>query len=325
MSRALESWNSLEAFGWKSSKREWLGRRLGVALALAGDGERAADLALSLPAHERCLRFWIATTSSESQAALTTLSNAPVADLYSVWARESSAWSSNGPVEFSPPVATGGRTAFGGAIVRARRRREAARQWRRIRGLRSTTPSEALAASALSAASGLHMDSIRWLRAGFPLLGTVEVTASPRNAVEAYLPLRWPDAVLAAAAESGVDPWLLAGIARQESTFSAHAVSPRGAVGVVQLLPSTARVHARALGLGSSPDLHDPDLNLRLGARELSVLLRKFGAVEPALASYNAGETRVRTWWRRQPDRRRFTEEIPVPGDLQLCPQSGLI
>jgi len=135
----------------------------------------------------------------------------------------------------------------------------------------------------------------------------------PENAVRAYLPLRWREAVTAAAREAGLDPWLIAGVARQESGFVAHAMSPRGAIGVLQLLPSTARLQSRALGLGSQPDLQDPELNLRLGARELGALMRRFGAIEPALAAYNGGLTRVRGWWKRWPDRQRFTEEIPVP------------
>jgi soluble lytic murein transglycosylase len=81
----------------------------------------------------------------------------------------------------------------------------------------------------------------------------------------------------------------------------------------LQLLPSTARGHAVALGLGSRPPLEQPGLNLRIGARELGRLLARFGAVEPALAAYNAGEGRARRWWREQPDRFRFTEAIPIP------------
>ena len=106
--------------------------------------------------------------------------------------------------------------------------------------------------------------------------------------------------------------WLGAAVARQESGFTAHAVSPRGAIGVLQMLPSTALVHARALGLGRNPDLRDPGTNLRLGSRELARLVQRFGEVEPALAAYNAGETRIRSWWKRQPEPRRFTEEIPI-------------
>ena len=313
LNRALDSWSRLETAGWRSSRREWLGRRLGVALALSGAPERATEIARSLPAHDRCLRFWTAATSSDRNDSLGRLAAAPVADLYAVWAREATGSAEVPTAEFSPPLRPGVAPQSVARLTDIGAPKEAVRQWRRIRNLRSTSPSEALAASTLSAATGLPIDSIRWLRAGFPFLGTVDLTATPRNAVEAYLPLRWPDGVVAAAREFGVDPWLLAAIARQESTFSAHAVSPRGAIGVVQLLPSTARAHSRALGIGSNPDLYDPVLNLRLGARELGVLLRKFDAIEPALAAYNAGETRVRTWWRLQPDRRRFTEEIPVP------------
>jgi len=170
-----------------------------------------------------------------------------------------------------------------------------------------------LAAAELAAGHGWSTDSIRWLRSAFPELGTVNLTDVSANAVRAYLPLRWTGATVAAARENGLDPWLIAAIARQESGFVAHAMSPRGAIGVLQLLPSTARLHAKALGLGSQPDLRDPELNLRLGARELSFLMRRFGAVEAALAAYNGGLTRARGWWQRSPDRHRFTEEIPVP------------
>ncbi|NOZ95316.1 MAG: lytic transglycosylase domain-containing protein, partial [Acidobacteria bacterium] len=116
-----------------------------------------------------------------------------------------------------------------------------------------------------------------------------------------------------AAAEAGVDPWLLAAVVRQESAFAPHARSARGAVGLAQMIPATARRHARALGMGPRPDLEDPAVNLRLAARELAHLLDRFGAIEPALAAYNAGEARVARWWRRWPEPRRFTEEIPVP------------
>jgi len=136
---------------------------------------------------------------------------------------------------------------------------------------------------------------------------------APANALRGYLPLPWSAELEAAAAESGVEPWLLAGVARQESVFIARARSPAGAVGVMQLLPATARGHARALGFGAHPDLEQPELNIRIGARELRRLLDRFGAVEPALAAYNAGEGRVRRWLEEEPDRFRFTEAIPIP------------
>jgi soluble lytic murein transglycosylase len=78
-------------------------------------------------------------------------------------------------------------------------------------------------------------------------------------------------------------------------------------------LPSTARGHGRALGLGDDPDLYDPETNLRIGARELARLIRRFGALEVVLAAYNAGETRARRWQRQWSDPRHFTESIPIP------------
>jgi len=189
----------------------------------------------------------------------------------------------------------------------------AASEWRRIRSKRGSWPSEGLAEAALADRRGRQMDAIRALKAAMPELGTVAMNVAPINGVKAYLPLRWPAALKAAAAESGLDPWLLAGVSRQESAFTAHARSPRGALGVMQLLQGTARGHARALGLGSRPELTDPEVNIRLGARELAWLVKRFGAVEPALAAYNAGETRARRWWRAENDRFRFTEAVPIP------------
>lgn len=84
-----------------------------------------------------------------------------------------------------------------------------------------------------------------------------------------------------------VDGLLMAAIIEAESGFSPDAVSPKGAVGLMQLLPSTG-------GLYGTPDLLDPSTNLDAGARYLSWLLREFdGDLERALAAYNAGPAAV--------------------------------
>jgi soluble lytic murein transglycosylase len=311
---ALESWRLLEAERWKDPRREWLGRRLGVALALSTPENQAVrQIAQALPTQERCLRFWIAVQSTDRQTELAALAGAGIADLYSQWSRQALAHPPPGAANFGPPVIAGEPPESVERLLGAGSKTEALRQWRRIRRTRPPIPEEALAAAEAAAGHGWPTDSIHWLLAGFPELGTVNMNLAPENVVRAYLPLRFREAVVAAARETGLDPWLIAGVARQESGFAAHAVSSQGAIGVLQLLPSTARLHAQALGLGSQPDLRDPETNLRLGARELSVLMRRFGAVEPALAAYNGGLARVRGWWKRWPDRNRFTEEIPVP------------
>jgi soluble lytic murein transglycosylase len=311
---ALESWRSLEAEGWINGRRDWLGRRLGVALALSGGEDPAVlELARNLPSQARCLRYWIAANSPDPSLEFEALADVGVADLYAQWSLQALARHPTEGRGLGPPVPAGQPPSSVDRLSAAGAETEALREWRRVQRARSSIPAEALAAAELAADNGWSTSSIRWLRAAFPELGTVNMNEAAENAVRAYLPLRWSEAVVAAARETGLDPWLIAGIARQESGFVAHARSPRGAIGVLQLLPSTARLHAGALGLGSQPDLEDPEINLRLGARELGALMRRFGAVEPALAAYNGGLTRVRGWWKRWPDRHRFTEKIPVP------------
>ena len=259
------------------------------------------------------MRFWAALESPDRDRELRDLTTAEFPDLYGLWARAITRTPGGEGVTLGAPVAPGFPPESVAWLLDREHTVLAASEWRRIRTRRGSWPAEGLAEAALASRRERPMDVISALRAAIPELGTVAMNRAPANAVEAYLPLRWPAALRASAAEFGVDPWLLAGVARQESAFTAHARSPRGALGVMQLLEGTARGHARALGLGTRPELKDPELNIRLGARELAGLLERFGAVEPALAAYNAGETRVRAWWRRQPDRYRFTEAVPIP------------
>jgi soluble lytic murein transglycosylase len=128
----------------------------------------------------------------------------------------------------------------------------------------------------------------------------------------------WPNraAVEAEAQEFGVDALLLAALVRQESVFDVEALSPAGARGLAQLLPSTASLMARGLDVAFYPAwITVPDLNLHLGAAHLAELLKRFGRVEAAIAAYNAGPTPVRRWLERagasDPD--RFVELIPYP------------
>ena len=93
------------------------------------------------------------------------------------------------------------------------------------------------------------------------------------------------DPLEAAAKKAGLPPEFLKSVARIESAFRQDAISPKGAVGVMQLMPATARE------LGVDP--HDKDQNLEGGARLLRDLLLKYqnepDQVRRALAAYNAG------------------------------------
>lgn len=100
------------------------------------------------------------------------------------------------------------------------------------------------------------------------------------------VPTRFAGMVEAAAAAANISPKLLAALVWQESRWNANAVSPKGAIGLAQLMPGTAR------DLGVDP--RNPFTNLMGGARYLRQMLNRFdGNLESALAAYNAGPKRV--------------------------------
>jgi soluble lytic murein transglycosylase-like protein len=104
----------------------------------------------------------------------------------------------------------------------------------------------------------------------------------------APVPPQFAAALTQASAAANVSPALLAALVWQESRWNQQAVSRRGAIGLAQLMPATAR------DLGVNPA--DPIANLTGGARYLRQLLDQFGGnVEKALAAYNAGPGRVRS------------------------------
>ncbi len=112
----------------------------------------------------------------------------------------------------------------------------------------------------------------------------------------------------------GLDPALVAAVIRKESGFDPEAVSAAGAVGLMQVLPSTAASWSRRLHLTYSESrLRDPDFNLRIGCLHLASLLRRYSTLELALAAYNAGETRIAAWKKqgRGTDAAEFVESIP--------------
>lgn len=100
-----------------------------------------------------------------------------------------------------------------------------------------------------------------------------------------------------AAEAHGIDARLLQAVIAAESGFDAQAISPRGAVGLMQIMPATAQDHGLVPREGRSVEswLTDPRTNIHTGARVLSRLLKRFpGRLELALAAYNAGEGAVR-------------------------------
>jgi soluble lytic murein transglycosylase len=113
-----------------------------------------------------------------------------------------------------------------------------------------------------------------------------------------WYPLRYGEIVRGHARNYHLDPALLAAVIYQESKFKANARSERGAIGLMQLLPETAKGIATRTG-GSRfrvSDLYDPEINVRYGAWYLRHLIDKYGSERTALAAYNAGQANVDSW-----------------------------
>ena len=102
---------------------------------------------------------------------------------------------------------------------------------------------------------------------------------------QAHAAKPWRTEAAATAAKHTIPPNLFLALIKAESGFNAKAVSPKGAIGLTQLMPATAK----ALGV----DPHDPHENLTGGARYLRQQYERFGSWSLALAAYNAGPTRV--------------------------------
>jgi len=113
-----------------------------------------------------------------------------------------------------------------------------------------------------------------------------------------WYPLRYEQVVRGHAHNYRLEPSLLAAVIYQESKFQADVKSSSGAIGLMQLLPATAKGIAVHTG-GSKfvvSDLYNPELNIRYGSWYLRHLLDKYHDERTALAAYNAGQQNVDEW-----------------------------
>jgi soluble lytic murein transglycosylase len=135
----------------------------------------------------------------------------------------------------------------------------------------------------------------RMLRAGVFALAAVACVYAAALGLRVLYPVDNLDRVRAHAEVAGLDPALVCAVVRAESRFHADALSPRGAVGLMQIMPDTATWIADRLDV-TAFDLHDAETNLRFGTSYLRYLIDRFGNLNLALAAYNAGPTRVDRW-----------------------------
>ncbi|MGH7314008.1 MAG: transglycosylase SLT domain-containing protein, partial [Candidatus Rokuibacteriota bacterium] len=157
--------------------------------------------------------------------------------------------------------------------------------------------------------------ALRILRRSFVGAAETGHASLPRSFWEMLYPFGWRAEITEAAERTGLDPFLVAAVVREESSYYPRALSPAGARGLMQLMPRTAQPMAelRGLAFGDGNLLDDPRTNLQLGATFLADLLQRWNDPRIALAAYNAGPTRARRWWqaRRSDDMEAFVELIP--------------
>jgi len=164
----------------------------------------------------------------------------------------------------------------------------------------------------------LFRAAINTMKRAYPQFLAVGGEDLPKDVLRVIFPIGYWDLIQKHAAERHLDPYLVAALVAQESTFVPEIRSPAQAVGLMQLLPSTGRRYVNALHPArrfSTSLLTTAEPNLEMGTAYLADLMKRFGEMHLALASYNAGEHRVARWISERPgvDRDEFIDDIPFP------------
>lgn len=130
-----------------------------------------------------------------------------------------------------------------------------------------------------------------------------------------FYPLKHFDAVTQQTKIYDIDPFLIMSVIKAESNFKSDAVSNKGAVGLMQLTPSTATWAAEQMSLEAfdTSDLKTPELNIQLGVWYMDYLLDYYeGHTQLALAAYNAGTGTVDRWL--------ASDQVQENGDVLTMP-----
>jgi soluble lytic murein transglycosylase len=186
----------------------------------------------------------------------------------------------------------------------------ARRQW-------GSTPALEATLAWLYNAQGDLRRGINAMKRAYPQYLTDDGHRLPNHVQKVLFPVDYWPLIRRHATARGLDPYLIAALVAQESTFDADIRSPANAWGLMQVLPSTGRQLARSLKIRrfTTASLTNPETNVRLGTLYFQRLVKQFGGAHYALASYNAGENRVEKWINERPPlpQDEFIDDIPYP------------
>ena len=159
--------------------------------------------------------------------------------------------------------------------------------------------------------------AINIMRRAYPQFIAAGGETLPPDVLRVIFPLDYWPLIKKYSDAHGLDPYLMVALVAQESTFTPDVRSSANAVGLMQLIPGTARRYARKVGIPrfTLAMLTQPETNVRLGMTYFKELVARFGGAHFALASYNAGESRVARWIPERPgfEQDEFIDDIPFP------------
>ena len=159
--------------------------------------------------------------------------------------------------------------------------------------------------------------AINLMRRTYPQFLAAGGESMPPEVLSVIYPLQYWSLIAKYSEAHKLDPYLVAALIAQESTFDKDIVSSAKAVGLMQIMPATGRRWARRLGIRnfSTRRLTVAETNVRIGTAYFADLIKQFGSEHAALAAYNAGESRVVRWQRERPGlpRDEFIDDIPFP------------